>query len=205
MAGLRVRRGNPRWLGADRLLQNRIQECHQFGRSQDSTHADASPSPRLDDGPTAQPPAAVTAGGRPDRPGPLAWEGPLAGRRMLARPELSMVQMPGWLAMLDRMELLGWVQRLAGLQGLAGLQVVAGSRAFANPDGAGPQHAPQFTAARKVGPVPCAEREVFVIVVPQAAPGAPGMHGGRGRKPVVRVGPGGLLAGIQPRCGDPLG
>jgi hypothetical protein len=50
-----------------RLCKNRIQECHQFGRSQDSPHADAARSPRLDHCSPGQVPAAMPGGRLPHR------------------------------------------------------------------------------------------------------------------------------------------
>ena len=187
MARLRVHhRDDPCWFGTGRLLQNRIQECHQFGRSQDSPNPDAARAPCLDHRPPAQPPPAVTAGWRPGRPRALRWQGVLATGTPPAR------------------------HRLVCLQPRVGLQVLAGSRALAEPDRARPQHAPQLAGAGQVTPVPRAQREVLMVVMPEAStgpavpPGRAVARAGSGES-VVGVRPGRRLLGIQPGRRHALG
>jgi hypothetical protein len=97
---------------------------------------------------------------------------------------------------------------LAGREVLAGLDVNAGSgvpgaSALSHPDSGRPQYASQLAAARQVGPVAGAEREVFRLTG-QAARAVLHRCLRRSGEAVVGIRPFGCLAGIRSRPGDPL-
>jgi hypothetical protein len=150
-----------------RSAKNRIQECHQFSRSQDSTHSDTTSTPRLDDRAPGQLPPAVTTSGVP--PSPLAG----LARHLRPGSHLMRLRYPrlprrdglaGYLSLaghhivprcpsLPRYPSLPWGRRPTGLQALASARMRADAHALANPDGARTQHAPQFAGPRQVNPI----------------------------------------------------
>jgi hypothetical protein len=85
-------RGYPRCANLAWPLKNRIQECHQFGRSQDSSHSNPARTPGLDDRSPGELPAAVSAAGMP--PGVLP--------ALTRHPRLEMLQLLARLEMLAR-------------------------------------------------------------------------------------------------------
>ncbi len=160
-----------------RPAKNRIQECHQFSRSQDSTHSDTTSTPRLDDRTSGQLPPAVTTGGVPPRPltGLARHLRPSSHLRRLQHPWLTRHgRLAGYLSlaghhMLARHHMLAWYPRLArfrrptGLEALASTRMRADPHTLANPDGAGTQHASQFAGPRQVNPIMGAKGEVLMI------------------------------------------
>ncbi|HXW43748.1 MAG TPA: hypothetical protein VEL03_03105 [Streptosporangiaceae bacterium] len=87
-----------------------------------------------------------------------------------------------------------------------------GAGAVAQPDGTRAQHAPKFTGARQVRPVPGPQREVLGLtrqVARQVMPGAgaPGRRGGDlgAREAVVGIRPGAGLLRVEPRLAYPVG
>jgi hypothetical protein len=88
------------------------------------------------------------------------------------------------------------------------------SSALAHPDGAGPEDAPQFSAARQVHPIPRSQREVFGfarqiaarVVACRCRLGRGGSRWWlRARKPVIGVGPRRSLARVKPGLGYLIG
>lgn len=86
----------------------------------------------------------------------------------------------------------------------------ASADALAGPDGAGPQHAPQFAGAGQVGPIPGPQGEVLSLTRQEpfqtAVDLAPAGRRNRARigEPVVRVWPDGGLHRIGARGRNPL-
>lgn len=147
--------------GPARLCKNVIQECDQFGRSQDGSYPYSGRTPGLDHRAPGQPPVPagqpVLAPGRPDpRPGAL----PRQQASQPARPRAA---------------------------------------ALPDPVGGRPQRAAQFPAAGQVAAIPRPQAEVLRLTGPVVA--APG----RGREPVIGVGPELSLLRVVPRGPDALG
>jgi hypothetical protein len=85
----------------------------------------------------------------------------------------------------------GW--RVLSPLGVALLRPRASANALAEPQRAGPQHAPELARAWQVCPVPGPQREVLML----ARQVAGFRTAARRREPVVRVGPRGSLLGIE--------
>lgn len=198
--GLQARRRElPRCDSTVRSVKNRIQECHQFCRSQDSSHSDTTSTPRLDDSTPGELPLTRTAEGMP--PSPVAV---LAAGLLMRSDRLR------WDVLLPRRG------RPARLAALARLGAAAYALALANPDRARPQDASQLAGLRQVDPLMRAQREVLVIAgdksggvlaVAATRPGLskPGISAwarrtaaARYRKSVIRVRPSRRLLGILP-------
>ncbi len=87
-----------------------------------------------------------------------------------------------------------------------------GAGAFARPDGAGPEHAPQLAAARQVRPVARAQREVLLLAGKittrmglRLRGTTDGLRPRRSWEPVVWIRPLGGLPRIYSRSADPVG
>jgi hypothetical protein len=172
--GLRaLDRDLPRRDRAIRSVKNRIQECHQFGRSQHSSHSDTTSTPCLDDRPPAQLPSALRA--RPMSPDPVtvlillsrlfALLGGLSrhgGRhRRGSRRRRRRSRRCRRRGLRDRA--LVWHRGPTGLVPMACPSVRADADAFADPYRSGSQHAAQLAALWQVEPLMRPQREVLVI------------------------------------------
>jgi hypothetical protein len=153
-----------------RSAKNRIQECHQFSRSQDSAHSDTTSTPRLDNRTPRQLPLAMTTGGVP--PGPLAGLVrrlcPASHARLARHPRLTRHPRLARHPRLTRRPRLARHRVPADLLALASPRMSADAHTFADPDGAGTQHAPQFAGPRQVNPITRAKGEVLVIAREEA-------------------------------------
>jgi hypothetical protein len=94
-----------------RLTKNRIQECHQFGRSQDSPHSDTAGAPGLDHCSPGQVPTAVSGGRLPGR-------GPARRVRVLSPRSCALSQPDGIRAQgAPKLAGTGQVPPIAGAEG----------------------------------------------------------------------------------------